>query len=184
MGCLGALIVLTLVIAAARVWTYQENHITGSNGIDEETYVTLGGQKQYLLIRGQDVSNPVIIWLHGGPAGPDACMAYVFERRLTDTYTFVNWDRRGCGRTYYRNMNDDPDNATVSFEQTQKDLDELVDYLCRRFGRDKVIIVGHSYGTAVGSRYALTHPEKVAAYVGVGQLVSAAEGEDRKNRST
>lgn len=166
-----------MVFAIARVFTYHENHISTPNGVDEETYVTLGDQEQYLLIRGQNVDNPVVIWLHGGPAGPDAYSTYVFEQQLTDSYTFVNWDQRGCGRTYFRNANNDPNNVTATFEQAQADLDELADYLCTRFDKDKVIIIGHSYGTAVGSCYVLSHPEKVAAYVGVGQLVSAKEGE-------
>lgn len=98
----------------------------------------LGGQRQYLLIRGQDKNNPIIIWLHGGPAGPDAYTTYVFEQQLTDSYTFVNWEQRGCGRTYFKNKDQDPHNETVSFKQTQKDLDELVDYLCRRFNKKKL----------------------------------------------
>jgi pimeloyl-ACP methyl ester carboxylesterase len=177
--CLCFLMALCFTVAIARAGTYHENHITASNGIDEGTYVTLGGQEQYLLIRGQDVSNPVIIWLHGGPAGPDAYITYVFEQQLTDSYTFVNWDQRGCGRTYFRNENLDPDIETATFEQIQKDLDELVDYLCERFAKENVIIIGHSFGTAVGSCFVLTHPDKVAAYIGIGQLVSAVEGETR-----
>lgn len=177
--CPGLIIVLTSVIVAARIYTYRENHITSSNGVDEGIYVALGGQQQYLLIRGQDVGNPVIIRLHGGPAGPDSNTTYVFEQPLTDSYKFVNWDRRGCGRTYYRIAENDPDNLTVTFEQTQKDPDEPVDYLCRRFNRDKVVIVGHSYRTAVGSCYAIVHPEKVAAYIGADQVVSPSEGETR-----
>jgi pimeloyl-ACP methyl ester carboxylesterase len=179
LSCLIFLIVLILIILAAHVCTYHQNHITAANGVDEGVYVTLGGQEQYLLIRGQDVSNPVVIWLHGGPAGPDAYTTYVFEKQLTDSYTFVNWEQRGCGRTYYRNAKNDPDNETATFEQTQKDLDELIDYVCERFNKDKVIIIAHSYGTAVGSCYVLSHPGKIAAYIGVGQIVSAAEGETR-----
>jgi hypothetical protein len=72
--------------------TYRTDHITAAGGIDEGTYVKLGGQRQYLLIRGQDKNNPIIIWLHGGPAGPDAYTTYVFEQQLTDSYTFVNWN--------------------------------------------------------------------------------------------
>ena len=32
--------------------------------------------------------------------------------------------------------------------------------------------MGHSCGSVIGSKYALTHPEKVSAFVGVGQFVS------------
>ncbi len=59
---------------------YLSNHITTPNGVDESIYLLLDGQEQYLLIRGKDVNNPVIIWLHGGPSGPDAFMNYRFQK--------------------------------------------------------------------------------------------------------
>lgn len=173
-GCIIAAIIVLLIsfIIAARAVTYFSNHVTMENGIDEGDYVTLGGQEQYLLIRGEDTSNPVIIWLHGGPSGPDAFANYTFQKHLVDDYTIVNWDQRGCGRTYFRNSGIDPDNNTATFEQAQADLDELIDYVCNRFNADSVILIGHSYGSMLGSKYALEHPGKVSAYIGVGQVVS------------
>lgn len=165
--------VLALLFAgSARLITWTGIRITGANGVDEGVYVPIGGQEQYLLIRGGDVSNPVVIWLHGGPSSPDGYVNHVWQQHLTGHYTFINWDQRGCGRTYFRNISADPDNLTVTFDQALTDLDMLVDYARTRFGQEQVIIVGHSYGTLLGSRYALAHPEKVAAYIGVGQMVS------------
>ncbi|MBR7081762.1 MAG: alpha/beta hydrolase [Oscillospiraceae bacterium] len=169
---LALIIFAVLFVCATRVITRFSNRINTENGIDEGIYVSLGGQEQYLLIRGEDVNNPVMLWLHGGPASPDTPLNYTFQKHLVGEYTVVNWDQRGCGRTYYRNMDTDPNNETASFEQAQTDLDELVDYLVDRFDTEKVIIVGHSYGTMLGSKYVLEHPEKVAAYIGVGQVVS------------
>ena len=95
---------------------------------------------------------------------------YAFSNYLKDDYTVVAWNQRGCGRTYYKNKDNDPYNDTATFEQAQADLDALVDYVCDRFQQENVILVGHSYGTMVGSKYAIEHPDKVAAYVGVGQM--------------
>lgn len=169
---LGIFLLISTGIVGLKNATYLDccNHTR--NGIDEQSYVMLGGQEQYLHIRGEDVRNPVIVWLHGGPAGPDGYFTYTFSNYLVNEYTFVCWDQRGCGRTYYRNQNVDPDNDTVSFEQAQTDLDELVDYLCTRFNTKKVIIMGHSYGTLLGSQYSINHPDKVSAYIGVGQMVN------------
>lgn len=168
---LAIIVTAILFVCIVRSVTYFQNHINTPNGVDEGIYVTLGGQEQYLLIRGENVENPVLIWLHGGPSSPDSFANYTFQKHLVDEYTVVNWDQRGCGRTYYRNRDTDPNYETASFEQAQADLDELVDYLTDRFNTDKVIIVGHSYGTMLGSKYSLEHPEKVAAYIGVGQFV-------------
>ncbi len=110
------------------------------------------------------MENPVLIWIHGGPSSPDASANYIFQKELVDKYTIINWEQRGCGRTYFQNAETDPENTTATFEQTQVYLNELVDYACERFVQEKVVIVGHSYGTMVGSKYVLTYPEKVAAY--------------------
>ena len=164
-------LLLILFVAIARGITYFSTRIDTDSGIDEGIYVPLGGQEQYVLIRGEDVNNPVIIWLHGGPAGSDAYANHTFQKYLVADYTVINWDQRGCGRTYYRNHSQDPHNETATFAQAQADLDELVNYACDRFDTEQVILVGHSYGTMLGSKYALDHPEKVSAYIGVGQVM-------------
>ena len=165
------IIIITMIVGISRLITYFSCNIDTKNGVDEGIYVPLGDQEQYLLIRGENVENPVIIWLHGGPAAPDAFANYTFQKYLTADYTVVNWDQRGCGRTYFKNADVDPNNETVSFEQAQEDLDELVDYATKRFNKEKVIIVGHSYGTILGSKYTIDHPDKVSAYIGVGQFM-------------
>lgn len=169
---LSMVVLFVMAVTGLRNLNYLTGALKTKNGVDEGIYVTLGGQEQYLLIRGADIHNPVIIWLHGGPSSPDTFITYPFTNYLVDEYTVVCWDQRGCGRTYFKNQRDDPDNKTVTFEQAQADLDELVDYVCARFETGQVVIVGHSYGTMLGSQYALEHPDKVAAYVGVGQVVS------------
>ena len=153
-------------------FNYIGAYIDNEQGVNEGIYVPLEGQEQYLLIQGKDTSNPVIIWLHGGPSSPDAFVNYIFQKHLVDDYTIINWDQRGCGRTYFNNADVDASNETASFEQAQADLNALVDYACTRFNVEKVIIVGHSYGTMLGSQYVLNYPEKVSAYIGVGQMVT------------
>ena len=172
------LIALALtVVIGFRNYNYVKYFISEEHGIYEDAYVNLEGQEQYLHISGENAENPVIIYLHGGPASPDSLATYTFTRHLVDEYTVICWDQRGCGRTYYKNRIADPDNKSVTFEQAQKDLDALVDYACDRFGKEKVVIMGHSYGTLLGSEYVQTHPEKVSAYIGIGQFVSTAGGE-------
>lgn len=164
---------LITVIIGVRNINAIKGCVHGSNGIEEEGYIELCGQKQYCLVRGENVNNPVIIWIHGGPASPDTMETYAFSNYLKDDYTVIAWNQRGCGRTYYKNRDIDPYNKTATFEQAQADLDALVDYVCDRFQQQKVILVGHSYGTMVGSKYAIDHSEKVAVYIGVGQMGAA-----------
>jgi len=171
------LLLLLLVIIAARCIKAVRYKKLAENGINEDIYVTLGGQQQRILIRGMKKDNPVIIYLHGGPASPDTSYSDVFTNDLTEAYTVIAWDQRGCGRTYFANEAADPENETADFEQLQSDLNELVDYARARFGQEKVIVMGHSWGSVVGSVYAQQHPEKLIAYVGVGQVISAQDSE-------
>lgn len=169
-GAVASLVLLAIIVVIGIRTKNYLSHLPGSNGVNEQIYVSLNGMEQYLLVRGNDVENPVIVWLHGGPASPDAWISYPLIDELVDDYTVIAWDQRGCGRTYMHNRSVDPENKTVSFETAQKDLDALVDYALERFGKEKVILIGHSYGTVVGSQYAISHPEKLHMYIGNGQV--------------
>lgn len=146
--------------------------ILSSNGIDEKLYVNINGQEQYVFIKGMDVNSPIVLNLHGGPANPDAFFTYEFAKEIIDEFIYVSWDQRGCGRTYYKNKCTDPQNKSADFEQAIKDVDELVKYLCMRFNKDKVILMGHSYGSLLGASYVSRHHERVEKYIGIGQSVS------------
>lgn len=175
------LLILTLVFVTliffigARNINYFNHYYLIENGVDEGMFIDLGGQEQYVLVRGADKSNPVIIFLHGGPSSPESYVNYGWVNDIIDDYTVVDWDQRGCGRTYEHNKGIDPNNVTATYEQALTDLDELVDYACERFDQDKVIIIGHSYGTVLGASYIEQHPEKVSQYVAIAQVVSMDE---------
>lgn len=168
-------LLLTIVSIAGRNINWFKSNIDTSKGICEELYTTIGGQEQYIQIRGRDKNNPVILYIHGGPAGPDSPISPLFTDPLIDDYTVVCWDQRGCGKTYFNN--DDRENTTVTFERALLDTDELVDYLRERFHTEKVILMCHSYGTIVGTRYVQAHSEKVSAYIGIGQFVNCIESD-------
>ena len=178
MGLLTIIFGIMIYIIGRRNIEYIQHYINMENGVDEGIYVSLCDQEQYVLIRGENTENPIVVYLHGGPSSPDTFITYAFADELMDDYTIVGWDQRGCGRTYYRNKNLDIHNDATSFDQALEDLDALVDYLCNRFAQEKVIIMGHSYGTILGSEYASTHPQKVAAYIGVAQVLSMEETDE------
>ncbi|MGL5380242.1 alpha/beta fold hydrolase [Clostridium sp.] len=173
---LGVLIIVIISITLIkRLIKSSQIKINTVNGIDKGEYVNLGGIEQYVQIRGEDSSNPFVIFLHGGPGNTMTPTAFDYQRYLQSEYTFVNWDQRGCGRTYYNN--EDLDVKTeLSMDILLNDLDNLVDYIRNKFNKDKVIIMGHSWGALLGSKYILDHPEKVSNYIGVGQVVSLKDG--------
>jgi pimeloyl-ACP methyl ester carboxylesterase len=96
-----------------------------------------------------------------------------FNAPLEESFTVVYWDQRGAGKSFDRTV----DRSSLTVEQLISDLDELVDAVCTRLGKTKVAIFGHSWGSALGPLYAARFPEKVAAYVGSGQIGDWAAGE-------
>ncbi|MDR1796256.1 MAG: alpha/beta hydrolase [Clostridiales Family XIII bacterium] len=169
-----AALVLAIVCGALFFWARAYNtaqvRIGTSNGIDTQEYIEIGGIKQYIQIRGQDRSNPVVLLLHGGPGQPEALQYYLWQKPLQADFTFVDWDQRGAGNTYYEN---DGDCGVVDQARLVQDIDEIVDYLREEFGQEKIIIVGHSFGSTIGVRYVQAHPEKVRHYFGVGQMAGS-----------
>jgi len=167
-----AVILLFIVIGTIRLISAKKNRISQPNGIQENVYVEIGGIEQYLQIRGEDKNNPVILWLHGGPGFPLTYLSSYYQKDLETDYTIVCWEQRGCGRTYYQNR----DNGELTIKRLVTDMDELVDYLCERFQKDKIIIMGQSWGTVLGMEYLNRNPQKVAAYIGIGQVTDFKQG--------
>ncbi len=131
------------------------------------------GAKLYLLTRGADRSAPVLLWLHGGPGGAERPLFRYFNSKLETHFVVVYWDQRGAGRSF--DPKADPHRLTIT--QHVSDLDAVVDHLRESLGRDKIILIGHSWGTALGLLYAQAHPDKVSAFIGVNQVVSTREGQ-------
>lgn len=140
----------------------------------------LGDVEQSITVRGRNVKTPILIWLHGGPGTDETGMWRKYNSELEEHFVVVYWTQRGTGRSYSSDIHA----SSMTINQFVRDLDQLILYLQRRFGGQKVVIVGHSWGTSFGVAYAQAHPQKVAAYVGVSQVVNATAGEKRSYRFT
>jgi dienelactone hydrolase len=134
--------------------------------IAELGYHRLGGVDQWVMIRGESLTNPPLIHLHGGPGFSETRPFRHFNASLERSFTVVYWDQRGAGKSFARNI----ERSSMTVEQFIADLDELVDAVRIRVGMDKVAIFGHSWGSVLGVLYAARFPQKVAAYVGSGQI--------------
>jgi pimeloyl-ACP methyl ester carboxylesterase len=141
--------------------------------IAESATMRLGGLDQWVMIRGENVSNPPLILLHGGPGMPESPFFRCFNAPLESAFTVVYWDQRGAGKSFDRCI----PRSTMTVEQFVADLDELVDEVRTRLGKTKVMMLGHSWGSALGPLYAARFPEKVALYVGAAQIGDWAAGE-------
>lgn len=166
------ILLVALLVVFFRIHNSLKVKIHTDAGIQENIYIKIGDMEQYLQIRGEDRSNPIILWLHGGPGFPLTYLTYYYQTELEKDYTIVCPEQRGCGRTFYRNKN----NSNLTMEQLLADTDELIDYLRQRFDQEKIIIIGQSWGTVLGMEYINIHPEKVSTYIGVGQVTNFSQG--------
>jgi len=152
--------------------------IVAPNGVERAEAVRIGGIDQFVSIRGVDKRNPILLVLHGGPGFPSAPMAWWTTRSWEEYFTVVHWDQRGAGKTHLLN---DPKQVALTMrpERFIKDTEEMVSWLRNEFGKEKVFVLGMSWGSYVGLEFARTRPEWIHAYIGVGQATNTPESERR-----
>jgi pimeloyl-ACP methyl ester carboxylesterase len=144
--------------------------VTAPNGIDESKYVMIGGIEQWISIRGEDRANPVLLFLHGGPGEATNLWAYATFRPWLKKFTVVQWDQRGAGRTLGKNG---PSLApTITVDRMVHDGIELSELLRTTLKQDKLILVGHSWGSILGILMVKARPDLFHAFVGTGQVTT------------
>jgi len=147
--------------------------IAGENAIAELIQIELGGMKQWVLIRGNDKSNPVLLILHGGPGSPELAMHRKYNSALEKYFTVVNWEQRGSCKSYNKDIPKD----TMKIPVFVSDARELVQYLKKRFNAQKIFLEGHSWGSAIGALLVQRIPQDIKAYIAIGQVSDVIENE-------
>lgn len=155
--------------------------IQSQEGIDLEEYVFLGGIEQYLYHRGENRSNPVVLFLHSGPGRPGRALLERFQTGWEHRVTVVHWDQRGTGRTYRHSPNP---LWEANLERMVEDCDEVISYLKRKYHTDRIILLGHGWGSLLAAAYLKRYPKGVEAYIGVGQLLSPRDQEYQRFSQT
>ena len=149
--------------------------ITTPNSIVESQFVNIGGIQQWIGIRGEDRTNPVIVILHGGPGQPYSPFSDIL-RSWEEHFTLVQWDQRGAGKTLGRNGKRGC--GALSLEQLGQDSLEVVEYVRKHLHKDKVILLASSAGTLISIPLILEHPQLFSAYVASDQNVNMGQGND------
>lgn len=147
----------------------------------EEEYVAVNGIEHFLLHYPKDPGTPVLLYLHGGPGNFESLFAYQLDKAWGAMFTHVHWDQRGAGKTLRRNKKI---GLPKSVEQMLDDLHGVIGYLQQKYRTDKVVLLGHSWGSLLGSVYIQRHPENILAYIGVGQVIDMMENERTAHRET
>jgi pimeloyl-ACP methyl ester carboxylesterase len=148
--------------------------IHAPEGIESLEPVSIDGTTQWVSIRGQNRANPVLLFVHGGPGTPNMPMSWAYQAPWEDFFTVVQWDQRGVGKNA-RSANRDSLAATMSSERLVRDAELMVQWVRKRLGKDKIVLMGYSYGTMLAMQVAARHPEWISVYVGTGQTSGSGD---------
>jgi pimeloyl-ACP methyl ester carboxylesterase len=164
--------VLIISMCARAEGTTETFSIDSARGIDERVYLEINGVPQYVMIRGEDRDNPVLLYVHGGPGAAASLYAWKYFTRggWERSFTVVNWDQQGAGKTFGRAGNKiDP---TLTIERLVEDGVAVAEAVARKLGKRKIILAGGSWGSVIGARMAKQRPDLFYAYVGNAHVVS------------
>jgi pimeloyl-ACP methyl ester carboxylesterase len=142
-----------------------------AGSLSEKVFVDIGGVRQGMFIKSKDARQPVLLYLHGGM--PDYFLTRKYPTGLEDLFTVVWWEQRGSGISY----SPDIPPETMTLEQMIKDVVEAANYLRRRFGQEKIYLMGHSGGTFIGIQAAAQAPDLFHAYIGIAQMSNQLQSE-------
>ncbi|HEU0295286.1 MAG TPA: alpha/beta hydrolase [Anaerolineales bacterium] len=163
-----------ILVAVLLLWSYpgkpapfvHENGSPLAGSISEKIHVNINGVEQGMFIKGKDVNNPVLLFLHGGPGMPEYWLTQRYPTGLEDYFTVVWWEQRGSGLSY----SPDVPPETMTAEQFVADTLEVTKYLRQRFGKEKIYLMAHSWGSYIGIQAAARAPALYHAYIGMSQI--------------
>ena len=173
------LILISLFVFLLIVSPGKPKPVTDTNGqpvegsISEKLFMEIGGVRQGMFIRAKDISNPVLLYIHGGPSFSEFFLVEKYPTGMENYFTVCYWEERGGGISFSPQMSLE----SLTLEQLASDATEVTNYLRNRFKKEKIFVMAHSGGTAFAIRAVEKHPELFHAYIGISQITRQAESE-------
>ncbi|MFJ5718272.1 alpha/beta fold hydrolase [Neobacillus sp. NPDC093127] len=168
----GSVFIVGLFVIALVFPTWTPS-IKGGNSISTLEQIEINGTDLEVMIRGHNRSNPIILFVHGGPGCSEIPYVRKYQDLLEENFTIVHYDQRGSGKSYHFFE----DYSNLSADVHVNDLLALTDYLTKKLGQNEVLLIGHSFGTYIGMKAASISPEKFTAYIGIGQVSDPIQSE-------
>ena len=167
---------ILLIMSPGKVKQFtNENGRKRKNSMAEKCFVEINGVKMGMIIKSKNISNPVLLFVHGGPGMPEYFLTKDHPTGLEDYFTVVYWDQRGAGLSYSSKI----DKSAISVSQNIDDTIAVTNYLRKRFRQDKIYLMAHSWGTYLGIQAVQKAPQLYNAYIAVGQVTNQEESEKR-----
>jgi pimeloyl-ACP methyl ester carboxylesterase len=159
----------TLIGCNILYYKFNKSH---SLGIESLEKLNIGGIEQWILIRGQNSSNPVMLILHGGPGSPLFSEVPKYSK-LEEHFVVVYWEQRGTAKSY----NSKIPIETMTLDQFILDTHELISNIKLKFNVSGVYLMGRSWGSVLGLNVAHRYPDDLIAYIGIAQFVNGLQND-------
>jgi proline iminopeptidase len=104
---------------------------------------------------------PPVLLVHGGPGHSSLSFKNSFDF-LADQTRVIYYDQRGSGNSQIK-----PEPADYTIEQLVDELEALRREVVKA---EKIVIIGHSFGSALVQRYALKYPQCVEKMIIIGGI--------------
>lgn len=173
------LILISLFVFLLIVSPGKPKPVTDTNGkpvegsISEKVFLEIGGVRQGMFIRAKDTSNPVLLYIHGGPSFSEFFLVEKYPTGMENFFTVCYWEQRGGGISFSPQV----PMESLTLEQLASDATEVTNYLRNRFKKEKIFVMAHSGGTAFAIQTVEKNPELFDAYIGISQITRQAESE-------
>ena len=141
--------------------------------ISEKIETNINGVNQGMILRGCDARNPILLYVHGGPGVPEYALSEKYPSRLEEHFTLCWWEQRGVGLSYAFTASAAP----ITEEQLILDTLEVTRYLQKRFGQERIYLLGHSWGSYIALQAAARFPQYYQGYIGMSQVSNTRESE-------
>lgn len=146
---------------------HRRKTVIATNEISELKTYSLGGYDQKVLIEGKYKTNPIMIFLHGGPGSPipfsEGCRGMFPE--ITDRFIMVYWDQLGCGINNY--IIDESFSVECYVDMTV----ELIQRIKKEFPENTISLFGVSWGSILAAKAALRVPQLLYRVMTYGQVL-------------
>jgi pimeloyl-ACP methyl ester carboxylesterase len=146
---------------------------TNMESIFEKTFIQMDDIKIGMFIKGNNINNPILLFLHGGPGMPEYGLTKEWPTYLEEHFTVCWYEQRGAGISYNKNI----DIREMAIENIISDTVEVTNYLRNRFSQNKIYLMAHSWGSLIGLKTVKKYPELYHAYIGIAQITNQLKSE-------
>jgi len=181
----GVVVLVLLALAALALYRRplqeelaEATAIRSPEGIESLERIDVRGHRQWVFLRGEHRDAPVLLVLHGGPGSPQMPITRQFDEELVRHFVVAHWDQPGAGKSLGWGVGVGP----LAIERYVGDAIAVMERLRRRLGRQRVFLLGHSWGTVIGTYAVARRPDLVRAWVSVGTDVRPARAEEIGHR--